>query len=178
MNSNIALVGFMGAGKSTVGRLLAEKLKMGFIETDSLVEQKAGKSVEAIFKSDGEAAFRHIEAQAVADAAHSKNTVISCGGGAVLDPANVQRLKETSVLVYLKVEPDIVLKRVSGSRGVRPLLEGEDPSRKISDLLESRRKIYEDAADIEIDTSKWTVEEVAGRVMAELQIYESVNLKK
>ncbi|NQT04591.1 MAG: shikimate kinase, partial [Dehalococcoidia bacterium] len=92
MKSNIALVGFMGTGKTDVGRLLAGKLGKDFIELDELIEQKAGKTIPEIFQQDGEIAFRELEIEATGEAAEKKNAVIACGGGVVLNQINVDRL--------------------------------------------------------------------------------------
>jgi shikimate kinase len=178
MKSNIALIGFMGSGKSTAGKVLAGKLKMDFIELDSMVEEKVGKSIAAIFKSDGEPAFRKLESQAANEAAKSEMTVISCGGGVILDPANVKHLKKNALIIYLKAGPDVILERVKGSAAVRPLLESDDPSRAVSDLLTARSRLYEQAADLVIDTSHLNVDEVVSKIIRELPEYEGVNLQK
>ena len=176
MKSNIALIGFMGSGKSTVGKALAGQLKMDFVELDALVEQKAGRSIAEIFEHEGEPAFRKLEAQVACEAAGRRRTVISCGGGIVLDPASVDCLKQNALMVYLKARPDIILKRVGGSGDVRPLLRSADPSLTINDMLAARRPLYEKAADIVIDTSRLTVVAVVGKIVAELPSDASINL--
>jgi shikimate kinase len=178
MKNNIALIGFMGAGKSTAGKVLAGKLKMDFIELDSLVEQKAGKSISDIFRNDGEPAFRRLESQAAHEAAQSEMTVISCGGGVILDPANIVCLKKNALIIYLKAGPDVILKRVTGSAAVRPLLASDDPALAVSDLLAARCQLYEQSADMVIDTSSLNVDEVVSKIISELPAYESVNIQK
>jgi shikimate kinase len=101
MKTNIALIGFMGTGKTAVGRLLAEKLNKKFLEQDSLIEQKAGKSIPEIFRQNGEISFRELEIAATKEIAREQNAVIACGGGVVLNKINIDRLKESSVVVYL-----------------------------------------------------------------------------
>ena len=113
MKSNIALIGFMGAGKSAVGRALADRLNMEFVELDALVTEKCRKSIAQIFEEEGEPAFRRIEAAVALEAAGKKGAVIACGGGIVLNPANITALKETCDIVYLKVLPSVALKRVA-----------------------------------------------------------------
>lgn len=178
MKSNVALIGFMGAGKSTAGKVLAAKLKMDFIELDSLVEEKAEKSIADIFRSDGEPAFRKLESQAAHEAAQGEMTVISCGGGVILDPANIEHLKNNALVIYLKAGPEVILKRVEGSAPVRPLLESDDPAGVVSDLLAARSQLYEQAADMVIDTSHMNVDEVVSKIIRELPAYESINLQK
>jgi shikimate kinase len=178
MKSNIALIGFMGAGKSAAGKVLAARLKMGFIELDSVVEEKAGKSIADIFKCDGEPAFRRLESQAAREAARMEKTVISCGGGVILDPANMECLKKNALVIYLKAGPDVILKRVKGSATVRPLLESDDPGRVVSGLLAARCHLYEQAADMVIDTSHSNIDDVVSKIIRELPAYESVNLQK
>jgi shikimate kinase len=109
----IVLMGFMGTGKSEVGRRLAQRLGRAFVDTDQLVEERAGKRVAAIFADDGEAAFRTLERTAVADAAARGGAVIAVGGGAVLDAENVRRLREAGVLVHLTARPEAILQRIA-----------------------------------------------------------------
>jgi shikimate kinase len=168
MKTNIALIGFMGAGKTAVGRLLAERLGKKPVELDSLIEQKAGKSIPDIFRQDGEAAFRQLEIEVVSEVVGDKNQVIACGGGVVLNRINVDRLKEGAVVVYLTAPPEVILKRVSDDSSVRPLLENRDKERTIRELLAFRQPLYERAADIKIDASELDVEAVAEQIMARL----------
>ena len=111
-------------------------------------------------------------------AARAERTVISCGGGVVLDASNIECLKKNAVAVYLKASPDVILKRVGQQGGVRPLLQTKDPARTVAELLASRSHLYERAADLVIDTTGLTADEVAGKIMAGLPSYEGVNLKK
>ena len=111
MKSNIALIGFMGAGKTAVGRTLAEKLGKRFVELDSLIEQKAGKSVAEIFQQDGEISFRELEIEVTKEVSRERNLVIACGGGIVLNKINIDRLREESIIVYLVASPEVILRR-------------------------------------------------------------------
>ncbi len=172
---NIALIGFMGTGKTVVGQLLAKKLDRKFIELDSLIEQKAGKPIPDIFQQDGEIAFRELEIGVTEEVAKSKNTVIACGGGLVLNKINIDRLRESSSIVYLTASPGVILKRVSSEGGQRPLLEVANPIQTIRELLEFRKPFYERAADITTNTSKLDIDAVAEQIIEKLKDDESFN---
>lgn len=162
--SNIALVGFMGAGKSTVGRALSVRLRKTYIETDALVEHNAGISIADIFARFGEARFRDLEAVAVREAARAHGAVIACGGGVVLRAENVTALKETSVLVYLDASVETVLRRLGPQSAVRPLLQGTDREQQVTELMARRRPVYEAAADIIVDTDGLLVEQIVRKI--------------
>jgi len=168
MKTNIALIGFMGAGKTAAGRLLAEKLGKKLVELDSLIELKAGKSIPDIFHKDGEAAFRQLEIEVTREVAGNMNQIIACGGGIVLNQINIDRLKEGAVVVYLNASPEVVLQRVSDDSSVRPLLENRNKDRTIRELMRCRKPLYEQAADIEIDTSGLDIKTVVERIIAGL----------
>ena len=175
MKTNIALIGFMGTGKTAVGQLLAKKLSRKFIELDSVIEQKAGKSIPDIFQQDGEIAFRELEIKVAREIAREKNTVIACGGGLVLNKINIDRLKQESVIVYLTASPRVILKRVSAEVGQRPLLQVDNPDLTIKELLKFRKPFYERAADITINTSKLDINAVAEQIIDRLKEDESFN---
>lgn len=168
MKTNIALIGFMGAGKTAVGRRLAEKLGKGLIETDKLIEKKAGKSIPDIFSQDGEAVFRQLEVEVIGEVSGNKNQVIACGGGVVLNRQNVDCLKEGAVVVYLTAPPEVVLQRVLADTSVRPLLKSRDKAQTIRRLMKCRKPLYEQAADITIDTSEMDIDEVAEHIITRL----------
>jgi len=178
MKTNIALIGFMGAGKSAVGRALAAKLDMEFVDLDSLIEKKAGRSIAEIFARDGEAAFRSMEAETTAQVAGKEKKVIACGGGIVLEQNNIDIIKKSSIIVYLAAEPAVLLRRVLNGKERRPLLEVADPAAAIDGLLKYRRPLYEKAADIIIDTSQLDIAGAAGKINEELVKNESFNLAK
>jgi len=178
MKTNIALIGFMGAGKSAAGRALAAKLDMEFIDLDSLIEQKAGISIADIFARDGEPAFRRMEAEAAARVAGLVKKVIACGGGVVLEQKNIGLLRKSSIIVYLAAGRDILLRRILHSQKRRPLLEVAEPATAIDGLLKYRRPLYEKAADIIIDTSPLDIAGVAAKISEELVKNESFNLEK
>ncbi len=173
MKTNIALVGFMGAGKTAVGQLLAKKLDRKFIKLDLVIEQKAGKSIPDIFQQDGEIAFRELEIGVTKEVCRKKNAVIACGGGLVLNKINIDRLRESSRIVYLTASPRVILKRVSAEEGQRPLLEVDSPTLTIQELLRFRKPFYERAADITIDTSKLDINSVAEQIIEKLKEDES-----
>lgn len=162
--TNVALVGFMGAGKSTVGRELAERLGKTFVETDALVERRAGMSVSDVFARFGEEHFRDLEAAVVQEAAQVRDCVIACGGGVVLREENVAALRASSVLVYLEVSPRSVMLRIGPQSTVRPLLSGPDREQRVAELMEQRRAVYAAAADITVATDGLVIEQVVCRV--------------
>lgn len=175
MKSNIALIGFMGAGKTAVGRVLAQKLNKKFVELDSLIEQKAGKPIPDIFQQDGEVAFRELEIEVTKEVSTGKDLVIAAGGGIVLNKINIDRLRKNGITIYLTASPRVTLKRVTSDGGGRPLLEGANPTRTIRELLRFRKPFYERAADIKIDTSKLDVNSVADQIISKMKEYESLN---
>lgn len=175
MKTNIALIGFMGAGKTAVGQLLAKKLNRKFIELDSLIEQQAGKSIPDIFQQDGETAFRELEIGVTKKVARMKKVVIACGGGLVLNKINIDRLRENASIVYLTASPRVILKRVSNEEGNRPLLEVDNPTLTIRELLKFRKPFYERAADVTINTSKLDINAVAEQIIEKLKEDESFN---
>ncbi|MBA7606680.1 Shikimate kinase [subsurface metagenome] len=175
MKTNIALIGFMGTGKTAVGQLLAKKLGRKFIELDSLIEQKAGKSIPEIFREDGEIAFRELEIEAAREIARENHCVIACGGGLVLNKINVDRLRENARIVYLTASPQAILKRTSSEKGARPLLAVDNPAQTISELIKFRKPFYERAADITINTSKLDIGAVTERIIGKLKENESFN---
>lgn len=171
--TNIALIGFMGVGKTVVGQALAEKLGKHFVELDLLIEQKAGKPIPDIFREDGETAFRELEIEITQEIASDENLVIACGGGIILNWINVDRLRENATIVYLTASPEVILKRVSAEAGQRPLLEVNNLTTVMWELLDFRKPFYERATDITVDTSEIGIPVVAERVIAKLRDNES-----
>jgi len=173
MKTNVALIGFMGTGKTAVGEALAKKLDRKFVELDLLIEQKAGKSIPEIFEQDGEVAFRELEIEATREIAKEKYLVIACGGGIVLNKINIDRLRAESIIVYLTASPRIILKRTASSGEGRPLLNVSDRASEIRELLRFRKPYYERAADIKIDTSKLDIDSVVEQIINKLKEDES-----
>jgi len=176
MKTSIALIGFMGTGKTVVGKALAEKLGKDFVEMDTLIEQKAGKPISEIFQQDGEIAFRELEIEVTSEVAGNKNQVIACGGGLVLNTINIDRLKKDSVIVYLTASPRVILKRVSDDGGERPLLKASNKAEKIQELLKFRKPFYEQAADIRVNTSNLDVNSVAEQIINRVKRDENFSL--
>jgi len=175
MRTNIALIGFMGAGKTAVAKILAGKLGKKLVELDSLIELKAGKSIPDIFRQDGEIAFRELEIETTREVATGNNQVIACGGGIVLNKINIDRLKERAVVVYLIASPDAILQRIGADNTARPLLAKGDKALTIRQMLEFRQPFYERAADIKIDTSGLDITTAAETIIARLEEYESLD---
>ena len=160
---NIVLLGFMGTGKSAVGRHLATELRYQFVDTDQMVEEKTNKKISEIFAQQGEAQFRAWEAEVVRDVADRDRCVISTGGGIVLNAANLEALSRKGILVSLQARPEVILKRVQKRAGQRPLLQKPDPLSEIQRLLAEREPFYR-RASIMIDTSDMRLEEVVRQI--------------
>ena len=163
---NIVLVGFMGTGKTEVGKILSKKLGYALIDADTEIEKKQNMTITEIFRQQGEPAFRDIESEIIKKLAGMKKTVISTGGGAVLRPENISNLKSNGVVVCLSATPETVLQRTSVNND-RPLLQTENPLQKINELLEYRRPYYE-KADIMIDTENKNPLEIAEEIIRKI----------
>lgn len=168
---NIVLTGFMGTGKSAVGKKLAHELGLGFFDMDELIEKETGKPIREIFKAEGEARFREIESRVIeklTSGEYGTGLVVSTGGGAVVDPENRRRLKGWGTLVCLKASVDAVLDRVEGNSG-RPLLDRPDKREFVERLMAEREEAYAES-DIMVDTTgrdikgvvRWVKEHLGG----------------
>ena len=173
MKTSIALIGFMGTGKTVVGKALAQRLSREFIELDSLVELKAGKTIPQIFLQEGEIAFRELEIKVTKEIALRSNTVIACGGGVVLNKINIDRLRQKCAVILLTASPDVILKRTSTDKNERPLLMASDKARKIGELIRFRQPLYERAAEIKVDTSKININTVTEQIISNLELDEN-----
>lgn len=143
-NTNIILTGFMGTGKTTVGKLLAKKLKRDFIDTDQLIEERQGLTIPEIFANRGEAAFRRMEAAIAGELGEREGLVISTGGRLMLDPANVQALTRKGRVFCLVATPEEIFSRVAkDTDNYRPLLDGANPGERIAALMQERKEGYE-----------------------------------
>jgi shikimate kinase len=165
---NLALVGFMGTGKSSVGRLAAEQLCFSFVDTDEWIEKEVGQSIPDIFAQQGEAAFRAFEREAVIALGKRRDTVIATGGGLVADPSNLASLKSHALVVCLWASPETIWQRVR-SQTHRPLLRAPDPMARIRELLREREPAYRQA-DVLIHTGFRSAKEVAQQILHQFRM--------
>lgn len=163
-SSNLVLVGFMGTGKSSTGRVVAERLGRRFIDMDIVIEQREQRSIPEIFAQSGEPYFRQLERELVQELAGQPSLVIAPGGGIVLNPANADAFARTGLVINLRARPETILQRV-GQDTHRPLLQGGDKLQKIRDLMAKRQPLY-DALPYHLDTDGQTPADVAERVLA------------
>ena len=166
--ANLALIGFMGTGKTTVGRLVAEALHFDFLDTDELIQSRTGKSIAEIFAQDGEPAFRELERQIVRELSTKTKTVISTGGGLPTNPENLALLKSYAVVVCLWSSPDKIWNRVKNQTH-RPLLHDPNPQKKIQDLLTTREPFYKQA-DVLVNTDVRNVREVVQQLVVQFKL--------
>ena len=165
MTAHILLVGMMGAGKTTTGHLVADRLGWGYCDSDADVEAMTGLSVPELFERDGEGAFRKAEATVLAESCASPSPlVISVAGGAVLDPGNRALIARSGTVVWLRARPETLGARVGDGAG-RPLL-GDDPTAAMGRLLSARAPFYTELADLVIEVDDLTPPEVAERILA------------
>ena len=172
---SIVLIGMMGAGKSSVGRCLQRRTGLARFDTDEIVSSKFGLSIPEIFSTHGERRFREVEAQALVELAAGEGTIIVTGGGIVLRQENVDLLKQLGTIVWLDANEETLFERAS-RRSNRPLLQTEDPRTTFSEMVRARAPLYAKVADIRIDTSALTHDEVADVILRKVE--ESVTTRK
>ncbi|MFK5926253.1 MAG: shikimate kinase [Desulfuromusa sp.] len=160
---NIILTGFMGTGKSTLGRLFAQRIGYNFIDTDALLETQSGQTIAELFQTQGEAAFRKLESELVKDLAQKEGLVIATGGGLVINPKNIALLNKTGHIICLTASPEEILARVSKQQDVRPLLQEKHPQARIIDLLQQRDAVYQQFP--QLSTSKQTPEQLVDKLL-------------
>lgn len=164
MKKHVILIGFMGAGKTTIGKRLSRKLGVSLLDTDRLIEEEENTTISRIFETKGEEAFRQAETRMLKTLAKCEDkAVISVGGGLPMREENRKILKETGTVVYLRVQPDTVLKRLKGDTA-RPLLQGGDAQKKVRTLLNDREALYQEAAHITVDVDDKTVGQIAAEI--------------
>jgi shikimate kinase len=161
--ATVVLTGFMGTGKTKVGEKLAARLGRPFVDTDELVEREEGCSVESLFASKGEPYFRAAERRAIEWAVQVPGAVIATGGGAIVAEENFARLRASAPIVCLTARTDVIVERTRSAGSARPLLPGADPARHIEELKERRAAAYA-RADLTVDTSERSVEEVVDEI--------------
>jgi len=166
--NNVILVGMMGAGKTTVGRLLARRLKRAFYDSDEEIERRCGVRIPVIFDIEGEAGFRTREAQAIAELCAIDGVVLATGGGAVLAEENRRRMAAHGTVVYLHARPGYLWQRVRHDRN-RPLLAAPDPQKKLEELYAVRDPLHREVADIVVDTGRQSVQTLAKELLARLE---------
>ncbi len=160
---NIALVGFMGSGKTTIATALANRLKMHYVSTDNLIEKREKRTINEIFTKEGEEYFRDVESKAIHEVSDMENVVIDAGGGAVLREKNMENLKSHGVVIYLTADEETIMRRTQKYKH-RPLLNVEDPKLKIREMLKKRAPFYA-KADHTLDTGKLTANQVVERII-------------
>lgn len=165
----IALVGMPGSGKSTVGRQLARRLKLDFIDSDHLIEQRLGCSIRDFFEREGETAFRDVEEVVLDEQTQRGGIVLSTGGGSVVRTVNRQRLKERCQVVYLRSSPEEIFRRVRHDRN-RPLLQVDDPLQKLRDLYLARDPLYRETSHFVIDTGRPSVATLVNMIIMQLEL--------
>lgn len=167
-DENLFLVGLMGAGKSTVGRQLARRLKRSFYDSDHEVERRCGVGIPVIFDIEGERGFRAREAQVIAELAALDGIVLATGGGVVLDAENRRRLAARGTVVYLHARPADLYDRVRHDRH-RPLLANADPLIKLEELYAQRDPLYREVADVVVNTGKQSAQALVRDLLARLE---------
>jgi len=169
---NIVLIGFRGTGKSTVGKLLANRLKRDFIDTDEYIESTTGKTIKDIFEEEGEESFRKTEAETIAKLSRMDNKIISAGGGVVLRDENVKSLKSNGFLILLEATPEIIHDRIRQDEKTtqqRPSLTNRNSFDEIKHLIDKRQPFYENAANYTINTSYVSCEDIVEEIITTIE---------
>lgn len=166
-SSRIFLIGPMGAGKTTVGKRLAQALDLPFFDSDRVIEQRTGASIPLIFDVEGEAGFRRREAAIIDELTQLERVVLATGGGAVTTPENRRHLHERGTSVYLEVSVDTQLERTRKDRN-RPLLQTDDPRQRLSALFEQREPLYREVAHIVVSTEHGNIRKTLNDIMQKL----------
>lgn len=167
MKKNIFLIGFMGAGKSTVAFQLRKSLHMELIEMDQVIVEQQGMSINDIFERFGEEHFRDLETELIRRLGQGAPAVISCGGGAVMRQENVAYMKDSGRIVLLTAEPETIYQRVKNGKD-RPILNGNMNVEFIRELMDKRRARYQEVADITVATDGRTVDDICSEIRLKL----------
>jgi shikimate kinase len=176
---NLVLIGYRATGKTSVGAKLARLLQRPFLDLDRVLVTEAGQSVVEIVAQGGWEEFRRIEKGLVARYRHSRGQVLATGGGVVLDPENIEALRENGVIIWLIADPETIRARLEADRpqeAFRPTLTGGDPVSEVLEVLKFREPLYRAAAQLIIDTTNRSVRQVVQEILAALEIKEAANL--
>ncbi len=168
MAGNLFLIGLMGAGKTTVGKILARRLHWPFYDSDHEIESRTGVKIPTIFEIEGEGGFRNREVEIIAELVDLPDIVLATGGGAVLRQENRDALKRHGTVIYLRANVDDLYERTRHDRN-RPLLQTENPKARLQALFEQRDPIYRELADIVVDTSRQSVNSLVSQLERKLQ---------
>jgi shikimate kinase len=168
MKENIILIGFMGVGKTEIGRALAAKLKLEFIDTDLMIEESEKRSISEIFEADGEKHFRDLETKLLISLKGSEKHVIATGGGIVLREENVKALKALGPIILITSDPEVIEKRLA-EKSDRPLLNVADRAKKIRAMLKERDPIYKRVKGLTVDTSRLSVSGSVAKIIGYLK---------
>ncbi|TSE35979.1 shikimate kinase [Tepidimonas charontis] len=167
--SAIVLIGLPGAGKTTVGRQLARRLQLPFVDSDQVIEDRLGCTIRAFFEREGEPAFRDLEEAVIDELTRGPACVLSTGGGAVLRPANRRHLRERGRVFYLRAAPEDLFRRLRHDR-TRPLLQVADPLRRLRELYAARDPLYRETAHHVVETGRPSVTLLVHRMLAQLEL--------
>lgn len=163
--NNIILIGYMGSGKTTIGKRLADAMQQSFYDTDEMIEQQANQKISDIFANQGEAYFREMETHTLEKLQGTLNhVVLSTGGGMPCSEINARLLKSLGTVIYLQVSKKVVVQRLQGDT-TRPLLQGEDFEKKVETMLQIRHPLYERVADVVINTDQLSVDEIVNEIL-------------
>lgn len=168
---NIVLIGYRCSGKTVVGKTLAIELGREFLDTDAVIEENAGRTIETMISTKGWDRFRETENRLVEEVSRRNNLVIATGGGIVMDEENVKNLKQNGWVVWLKGKPEVLRERMAKEQGTgryRPSLTGTDPMEEIKEVLSVRKPFYERAGDLVVDTSSLSIGEAAALIIKNL----------
>ncbi|QOL50422.1 3-dehydroquinate synthase [Massilia litorea] len=176
-SENVFLVGLMGSGKTTIGRLLARRLNMRFVDSDHAIEARTGATIPWIFEIEGEASFRRREADMIRELTAQRGIVLATGGGAVLDAGSRAFLAERGTVIYLRASVGSILQRTSHDKN-RPLLQTADPRRKLEELLAQREPLYREIADLVIDTGRPNVQSMVQTILDQLDALNSARSRR
>ena len=169
----VTLTGYRGCGKSSVGPILAGRLDCECVDSDRVIEERAGKSIAEIFADDGEPAFRTLETEVLTDLLKEESLVIAAGGGAILAEVNRQRMRDAGEVVWLKASAEVLSERISAdvaSKGMRPSLTGKPIGEEVAEVLAARSLLYDAAATITVDAGEGTPQKIAERIFAQLSV--------